>query len=202
MSEPLSPDSLSGPPLSSTAELLSLARGGDATARDQLFGRYLPSLKRFAHGRLPRGARDLVDTDDVVQETLLRAFSHLENFEPRREGAFLSYLRQILVNQIRDQARRVARRPGREDLPREVESLGPSPLEVAIGRDTLARYEAALADLAEDYREALVLRIEMGFTYAQIAEALERVSPMAARLLVSRALVRLAEKMGEKKERR
>jgi DNA-directed RNA polymerase specialized sigma24 family protein len=58
-----------------------------------------------------QSARDLRDTDDLVQDTLLRAFKRLETFENRGEGAFLAYLRQSLLNAIRDDLRRAVTRP-------------------------------------------------------------------------------------------
>src|SRR6476660_8945498 len=76
--------------LESTAELLERIRSGDESARERLVSRYLPILKRLGHGRLPARARDLSDTDDLVQVTLIRALDHIETFEMRREGAFLA----------------------------------------------------------------------------------------------------------------
>ena len=49
--------------------------------------RYLPRLSRWASGRLPRWARDLSDTDDLVQDTLIRSVANLGHFEARGEGA-------------------------------------------------------------------------------------------------------------------
>src|SRR5262245_9691190 len=100
--------------LESTQELLGRIRGGDAAARERLIARYLPALQKWAHGRLPARARNLTLTDDLVQESLIRALSHLEGFEPRRPGAFLAYLRQILLNQVRDEIRKTDRRPEME----------------------------------------------------------------------------------------
>lgn len=177
----------------STAQLLSLARGGDRTAREHLFARYSVILRRLAHGRIPPGARDLADTDDLVQDTLLRAFKQLDVFEPRREGAFLAYLRQILLNRIRDVLRNSRRRPGLEPLGEDLPHPGLSPLESAIGSELIAAYEAALASLTPEQREGIVLRLEMGFTYPEIAEALGSPSANAARMMVSRALLALAE---------
>ena len=57
--------------VASTADLLQRARHGDTDALNELFSRYLPSLQRWARGRLPRWTRDVRDTDDVVQETLI-----------------------------------------------------------------------------------------------------------------------------------
>src|SRR5215510_6261693 len=78
----------------STFVLLDLARAGDGRALDRLFTRYITPLRRFAHGRLPWSARDLLDTNDLVQETLLETFKRIEDFQPQREGALLAYLPQ------------------------------------------------------------------------------------------------------------
>ena len=183
--------------LESTASLLAEIRAGSSNARERLVCRYLDPLRRWARGRLPAGARDLTDTDDLVQVTLLRALDRVEQFEYRKEGAFLAYLRRILQNRIRDEARRVARRPDREDLPEELPAAEPSPLEHAIGQEALERYERALASLEPDQQEAVILRIELGRTYPEISAALGSPSSNAARMKVSRALVRLAEVMDE-----
>jgi RNA polymerase sigma-70 factor (ECF subfamily) len=182
-------------PLESTARLLALVRQGDARARERLAGRYLAVLRRFAHGRLPPHARGLMDTDDLVQVTVVRALQHIETFEPRREGAFLAYLRQILLNQLRDEVRRVSRRPGRSELADNLADPGISPLERVIGSEAMDRYENALGRLTEEQRESVVLRLELGYSYSEIAEALDRPTDNAARMLVTRALVRLAEEM-------
>ncbi len=184
-------------PLDSTS-LLELARAGDSLARNLLIKKHLPALRRWAHGRLPSCARDLVDTDDLVQVTMVRALNHLEGFEHRHAGAFLAYLRQILLNQIRDEIRRSTRRPSRGNLDENLQDYAPSPLDQTIGSEALERYELALAGLPRDQQEAVILRIELGFTYAEMAEAMGRSTPNAARLLVTRALVRLAKGMDER----
>jgi RNA polymerase sigma-70 factor, ECF subfamily len=182
-------------PLDSTARLLLRIRKGDARAKELLLKRYITALQRFAHGRLPAGARDLFDTQDLVQVTLVRALEHVERFEPQGPGSFHAYLRQALVNQIRDQARRVARSPDRSELPADLTTPERSPLERAIGRDALERYDSALARLSQEQQEAVVLRLELGFTYEEIAEAIGSPTANAARMLVTRALARLAETM-------
>ena len=156
--------------------------------------RYLPALRRWAHGRLPARARHLADTDDIVQITLLRTLKKVKEFEPKREGAFFAYLRRALQNQIRDQLRAAKRRPGNE---LEVEPIDAqaSPLEVAIGRDRLRSYEEALAQLNPQQQEAVFLRVELGADYAEVADALGSPTPNAARMVIARALVRLAEEM-------
>jgi len=71
----------------------------------------------------------------------------------------------------------------------------PSPLQQAVGRETLDRYEAAMERLRPEEREAIVARIELGLSHAEVAEALGKPSAAAAHMAVSRALVSLAEEM-------
>lgn len=175
--------------------LLEQTRVGDREARERLFARYVPTLTRWAHQRLPRGARDLTDTPDLVQVTMMRAFARLDAFEPRGEGAFLGYLRQILMNAVRDEIRRVARRGTIVPLEHEAPDPRPSALEELLGRDALERYERGLTRLSKEQREAVILRIEMGFDHARIADALGKPSANAARMFVARALAVLAEEM-------
>ena len=110
----------------STSTLLMRIRSGDDAARERLFNTYLPVISRWAHGRLPQYARDMSETADMVQASLMKALEHVDHFEAIREGAFLAYLRQILLNQIRMEIRRVSRRQkhGTEDAGIEVRRLG------------------------------------------------------------------------------
>lgn len=181
--------------LKTTTELLNGAASGDDGSRQALLERYLPRLKAWAHGRLPVHGRDLCETDDLVQITLIRALARIDAFEYRKPGAFLSYLRTILMNSVRDEIRRKQRRPGTVDisggsLPSEI-----SVVESMIGQDVLAAYEAGLAKMDEDKRNAVIMRIEFGMSYEEIAEELERPSANAARMMISRSLTELAENM-------
>jgi RNA polymerase sigma-70 factor (ECF subfamily) len=182
-------------PAESSFELLLQAKRGDSGALDRLCTRYLSRLKRWAHGRLPSSSRGLLDTDDLAQEVLFRAVERVETFEPRHEGAFQAYLRQMLLNRIRDEIRRTKRRPAGAPLEDRHAAADPSPLEIAIGREALDRYEAALERLKPQERELIVARIELGFSAAETAEALGKPSAAAAQMAVSRALVRLVQEM-------
>src|SRR5438477_10940968 len=99
-----------------TSDLLARAGAGAPRAGGQILGRCRVPLTRFAHGRLPAHARDLIDTDDLVQMAMLRGLEKMDGFVPRHEGAFLAYLRRILLNHILDELRRYARRPKRIEL--------------------------------------------------------------------------------------
>jgi RNA polymerase sigma-70 factor (ECF subfamily) len=137
--------------------------------------------------------RDLADTDDLVQETLAQTFKKIDGFEPRRVGALQAYLRQAVLNRIRDELRRKRRRPDMSELDALERDRGDSPLEQAIGREAVDRYESALTRLRPDEREAIIARLEMGYTYEELAEALGKPTPDAARKAAQRALARLAE---------
>ena len=179
----------------STQRLLARARAGDADALDQLLARCLPPLRRWAHGRLPPFARDLNDTMDVVQEAVMNALRHLDGFEPRHEGALLAYLRQSVLNRIRDLIRQAARRPTPVEVPPNLAVADTSPLDAAIGAENAVRYERALALLRDEDREAIILRLEMHYTYDELRVALDKSSEGAARIAVRRALERLAVQM-------
>jgi RNA polymerase sigma factor (sigma-70 family) len=186
-----------GPPESveSTLQLLARARSGDAAAIERLFARHLGPLRRFARGRLPARARDLADTDDLVQDALLQTLKHLDGFEPRHPGALQAYLRQAVMNRLRDHLRRQRRTPGRIELDEEAVAER-SGVELAVGQDALLAYEQALGRLRPEEREAIVGRIELGLSYDELALALDRPTADAARKAAQRALVRLVAEMG------
>lgn len=181
----------------SSLTLLERAQAGDREALDSLLTRYLPRLRRWAAGRLPRQARDVADTQDLVQETLLQTFQKIDGFEIRGDGALYAYLRQAILNRIRDELRRAKRRPAKADLDPETRGNGWSPLEAAIGQEAVDRYERALASLRPEEREAVVARIELGYTHEELAGLLGKPSANAARMAVERAIVRLAKCMRE-----
>jgi RNA polymerase sigma-70 factor (ECF subfamily) len=180
----------------STIHLIDRARAGDQEAVDRLFARHLRPLQRWASGRLPRWARDVSDTDDLVQETLLQTFKRIGHFEPRGSGALLAYLRQAILNRVREELRRKGRRPDGTRLSElDLESKLASPLEQAIGQEALDRYDRALQRLKPDEQSVVIGRVELGYTYEELAEALDKPSAEAARKAARRALVRLAEEM-------
>jgi RNA polymerase sigma-70 factor (ECF subfamily) len=183
------------PSATSSLTLLEQARSGDRFALDRLLQRYLPRLTRWASGRLPRWARDMSDTDDLVQDTLVRSVKNLPRFTPQGEGALQAYLRTAVMNRIRDEVRRRGRQPEPAPLDSALADEGQSPLEEAIGRELLGKYDRALDRLPPDEQELVIARVEMGCSYAEIAETSGRASADAARMAVSRALVRLAQEM-------
>jgi RNA polymerase sigma-70 factor (ECF subfamily) len=178
-----------------TLNLLDRARSGDPASIEALFERCLPPLRRWARGRLPNYAREVVDTQDLVQDTVLRTLTKLSAFQPQHQGALQAYLRQAVANRIRDEIRSAHRHPVAVELDDVHVEGGPSPLEQAIGREGIARYEAALQRLRPADREAIVARIELQQSYEEVAVALGKPTAEAARIAVRRALARLVEEM-------
>jgi RNA polymerase sigma factor (sigma-70 family) len=178
-----------------TRELLSRIRGGDREALDALCVRYLPRLRRWAHGRLPHWARGRLDTDDLVQETVLRSLDQMGTFEQRWEGSLQAYFRQALVNRIRDEIRWAGRRPLATELVEEPAADRPSPHDAVEALETRERYEAALTRLAPSEQELVVARLELGYSYQEIADGLGLTSADAVRMAVARSLVRMARWM-------
>jgi len=181
--------------LESSFELVRRARSGDRDALNRLCERYLPALSRWASGRLPSWARELMNTQDLVQEAFLHTIERIGEFEHRREGALHAYLRRALMNRIQDEIRRVRRRPAKGADPDLEPDSDASPLEKAIGREEVARYESALDRLDDEERELVVGRVELGLNYDDLARAQGKPTANAARMAVSRALLRLAEGM-------
>jgi RNA polymerase sigma-70 factor (ECF subfamily) len=180
-----------------TVQLLQRLHAGDAGAREQLVARYLPRLTRWAHGRLPAGARDLSDTQDLVQVTLVRVLSHLEGFQSQGAGSLLGYLQQALLNVLRNEIRRARRRGEHGELPDDVVAdEAQTPLAQAVGRESLERYERGLAQLTRQQQELIVMRVELGLDNGEMA-AETGSTPDAARMALRRALARLVEVMSD-----
>ena len=179
-----------------SADLLAQARAGDKSALSRLFKRQGLALARWARGRLPPWARRFSDTADVVQDALLQTFRRIDKVELRGEGALQAYLHTAVKNRITDEMRRVARRPI-DDLDEEQQfpSSDPSPFDQVMDVENEATYKRALAMLTEDDRALVVGRMELGYTYEQLAVMSRRPTAAAARMAVRRAVIKLAEYM-------
>jgi RNA polymerase sigma-70 factor (ECF subfamily) len=178
-----------------TIELVVRAREGDRLAVEALLQRSIPSLRRFAHGRLPAAARGSLDTGDLVQETVLHVLRRLDTFEPRHVGAMQAYLRQSVINRIRDEVRRIGRHPTPVDLPEDLASEIPSPLEEAVRAEAYDRYRAVLVQLSPRDREMIVARIEAQWNLGEIAQRFNMRTVDGARMAVTRALRRLMDRL-------
>jgi len=188
------------PEVMSTLELLSMANQGDADALNAICARYLPRLRRWATGRLPADSRALLDTEDLVQDAVIGTLQRLKGVEVGGEGALQAYFRQAVMNRIRDQIRWSRRRHNVDDGAAILQDSRPSPLEAAIGADILEAYEEALSLLSEEDQIVIHLRIELDYSFAEIAAATGKPSANAARMAASRAIDRLSRTIRHEKE--
>jgi RNA polymerase sigma-70 factor (ECF subfamily) len=183
------------PEAETTYRLMQRASSGDPEAADLLCRRFLPRLQRWAHGRLPKSARGVIDTEDIVQDVLSRTLERLDQLEYPRCHALQAYVRRAVDHRIRDELRRRANRNVQRDSFGELPAPEPSPLEQLVGREVLDNYETALCGLRPIEQESIVARMELGYSFAEVADILGLPGPDAARKRVKRALVKLAAAM-------
>ena len=181
--------------IESTLELLKRAHQGDRTAVEVLIERCVPPLRRWAHGRLPQYARSEYQTEDLVQEAVLRVLRRLDTFESRRVGALQAFLRQTVRNLICDEIRKVRHRNISLEIPDEIEDEQLSALETLIAKEQVERYEMAMKRLQSVDRELIVARFEMGLAFDDVAVATGRPTAAAARMAVTRAMSKLAAEL-------
>jgi RNA polymerase sigma-70 factor (ECF subfamily) len=174
----------------STVEILARAQRGERSAALILIQRAVPAVRRWARGRLPSSARSDADTEDVVQDAVLKTLKSIATFEHRTVGGLQAYLRTSVVNRIRD----LIRASGRRGVPEALDAVHdsqPSPLEAVIMRERLDRFLGALQRLKPADRQVIVWRLELGYSVDEIASRLGK-SKSAAGMTVTRAMARLA----------
>ena len=178
-------------------DLVERAQGGDRVALDELLVRCLPSLRRWAHGRLPSAARGALDTEDLVQQAVFQTLRRLHLFQPRHVYSLQAYLREAVVNRIRDTVRRSVRIGIHEELPEDKQDEHtPSPFEEAVRQETVARYRAGLKKLRPAERRAAILRLELELSYEELAQHLGKPTAGAACVATRRAIGKLAKVLG------
>jgi RNA polymerase sigma factor (sigma-70 family) len=180
----------------SSTDMIGQAQRGDRSALSGLFLRHIPILHRWAHGRLPRWARAFGDTADLVQEAVLNTLRRLDQFESKGEKALQGYLRSAVQHRIIDIVRSSDVRTRSGEVTGEEPDHGqPSPLALAITAQEFERYRAALARLKNDDQTLIVGRLDLGYSYEQLALVVGKTSTDAARVAFRRSLARLVEEM-------
>jgi RNA polymerase sigma-70 factor, ECF subfamily len=194
-----------------TVLLITRAQDGDRAALDELLRRYAPRVLDVVRVRLGRPLRRLVESADILQETLLEAFRSFDRFEVREDAHFLGWLARIAERRIQRGAeyhRAAKRDPGRlESLQRQGQS-GSFAWEPAAGQTAagtwLAREEErdglldALSELAPRYREVIVTREFLGASWEEVARQTEHSTANAARMTYHRARVALGQALRER----
>lgn len=182
---------------SSTQTLLRAAAAGDLDAREVLYARLRTPLARWARGRLPDDARELLDTDDLVQAAFVSSLQHVEGFQERETEGFLRYLRTSVRNRITDEVRRIRRRPRRAGMPDDLEDVAQSPIDRILSREEQECYDRALASLSPADQDLVIARVEWHMPFRDVAIHTGRPSAAAARVAFRRALERLASEIAK-----
>src|SRR5262245_29048206 len=181
-----------------SAALLAQARDGSAEALGALFERHAKRLLALIRVRLGPSLRAHLESRDILQETWLKAVTHVDGFEGEGQTSFMAWLARIAQNEIRDRADFHGRQ--RRDAAREV-ALGHEELDGFAARvrsqtsrialdESLMQVERALEALSPEHREVIVLRKLEELSFPEIGARLDR-SPDACRQLLARALVAL-----------
>jgi RNA polymerase sigma-70 factor (ECF subfamily) len=187
-------------PLSRTQDLLQRARGGDGAALNSLFDNFRVPLEKYLHAQLPPFVRSFQDTQDAVQEVLIRTFQSLDHYQHKGVGSLWGYMRTIARNYVAEswrERRRWGTAKGGDDLQfGGLRDKGPSPPEKVTSSERYERYEAALGKIPVRSRNAFLMRIELGADYKLIAKDCGFASGDAARMAVKRAAESIAHDMG------
>ena len=193
------------------SELWRQAATGDRAALSELLLLHYDGLQRYLAARIPAELQRLLDPDDVLHQTFVRAAQSLSTFEPQHPGAVGAWLRTIAENLVKDAEKR-----GRRER-RAVASPSPPPsgsgsswaalVERLAGdgttasaplhqRESIRRLQAALASLPADQREVIQRHYLQDQSLDQIAQALNR-SKDAIRGICYRARGNLRALMGK-----
>jgi len=171
----------------------------DSTSVDALVQRCLPSVQRWAHRKVPRSSRGDFDTKDLVQEAALRMLKRRSLFRPRHAQSVQAYLRRTVLNLVRDEARRIARRPMLVDIGEDLPCERTGPIEIIFRHELRERYEQALRTLRPKDQRLIVASIDREHHVNDIARICGLRSPAAARVAVARACNRLVQKLSSLK---
>jgi len=191
-------------------ELLNRARAGDESARDQLFVKCRSYVGLVARAQVESWMHAKVDASDLVQQTLMEAHRALDRFRGTTDGEWLAWLRKILKNNAADFVRRyhgTEKRQARRELPLQVQAAdrshefhrdpsdpGESPSQLVMRREREIEVADAVAQLADDYQEVIMLRNLQRLSFDEVARRMGRSRP-ATQMLWMRALRKLQEIM-------
>ena len=192
--------------------LIDRARRDEPGALDRLLDSYRNYLRLLARTGLDASLQGKADPSDLVQETLLKAHQHFDQFQGQTEAELAAWLRKILTRNLADLVRRYraeGRRAGREQsleqlldrssaaMERVLATNGTSPSASAAQRDLGVVLSDALAELSEDHREVIVLHHLEGLGWDEVARRLGRTTG-AVRMLWTRALKQLRPLIDER----
>jgi len=172
------------------------AQGGDRRAFERAIAAVEADLRRAIDRHLGRSLRVAVDPEDILQETLLRAFESIGRFSWDGERSFQRWLQGIAENLILAAADKRRRRAVLEVRRPSQSPSQASPSRALRREERWERLEKSLALLSPDHREVIRLSRIEGLEVREIAERMGR-TPSAVKNLLLRALKELKRSFGD-----
>jgi RNA polymerase sigma-70 factor (ECF subfamily) len=166
------------------------AMTGDRDALREVLATIRPIVVRYCRARVGAFERSGLSADDVAQEVCLAAVMALPRYRDRGRP-FLAFVYGIAAHKVADAYRAASRDPSypTETIP-ERRSAEPGPEQAAIDADSVARMSELLDVLPDKQREVLILRVVVGLSAEETAEAVGSTAG-AVRVAQHRALSRL-----------
>jgi RNA polymerase sigma-70 factor, ECF subfamily len=176
--------------------LAGLASGGDRQALEFLLARIRPMVVQYCRARIGLGMLGSQSAEDIAQDTLFAVVGALERWRP--EKRVMSFVYGIASNKVVDAYRAAGRDRSvpTETMPDEADS-GHGPEQAAVLASQVTELHELLEQLSDHHREILVLRVAMGMSAVEAADAVGS-TPGAVRVTQHRALTRLRELLAKR----
>jgi len=187
-----------------TTDFLDRAKAGSAEALNHLFDRVAGRLLAFIRMRMGRNLRAQMESRDILQVSLMKAFAGIDGLKGSDAASLMSWLARIAENEIRDQADYHGRQRRNADcnIPLEKTGVGVladrirSQASQVILDDEMKRLERAMEAMDKTYREIILLRKFEELSFKEIGTRLDK-SPDACRMLLARAMTAVTLKLRE-----
>ena len=179
--------------------LLAKAKAGDEVSFELL----LTGVKSKAYNIALRYLRDPEDAMDALQESFIKVFRYLRQFN--EESSFDTWVYRIVVNCCNDMLRKNSKMQTVDNFDSEDDAgafvlnlpdTGPTPEETLVRNEQMKLILVSLEEIGPEYKEAIVLRDIQGFSYQEIGEMLD-LSIGTVKSRINRARLKLREKIRE-----
>ena len=171
-------------------DVVARAVAGDRDALQKVLGTIRPIVLRYCRARIGTAERSGLSADDVAQEVCLAAITALPRYKDQGRP-FLAFVYGIAAHKVADAFRAMGRNQSDSTDPLPDRPSGdPGPEQLAMDSDAAARMDKLLAVLPEKQREIVILRVVVGMSAEETAEAVGS-TPGAVRVAQHRALAKL-----------
>ncbi len=188
--------------MTTTYNLVRRAKDGHQDALGRLLDRYCERVRKIVHLRLGDRLRGLMDSDDILQDTFINAIKSFDRFEMRNEASVINWLSRIAeraimrqVQHFQAEKRRAVQVPidelNSQDLGIQIADGQHGPGTSLSRREQAQTIEECIRELPEQYREIIVLRNYVEYSWEEVAKEHGRPSVDAARMMHAKAMVEL-----------